>query len=89
MFMKPKFKTFCFYGCTKTLQCSSCSEFSIWFQTQKARRLESFRPVESMVGLEVRSQVDQMFVDGEGLEFMLPPGIEFFFWIFFQEYYPL
>jgi len=44
---------------------------------------------ESMVGLEVRSQVDQMFVDGGGLEFNLPPGIKKFFWIFSQEYYPL
>jgi hypothetical protein len=42
-----------------------------------------------MVGLEKRPLVDQMFVDGVGLEFTLPPGFEIFFWIFFQEYYPL
>ncbi len=41
-----------------------------------------------MVGLEVRSQVDQMFVDGVGLELLLPPGIKIFFWIFFQDNYP-
>jgi hypothetical protein len=37
-----------------------------------------------MVGLEVRSQVDQMFVDGVGLEFKPPPGIKIFFWDFFH-----
>jgi hypothetical protein len=70
-------------------QCNSCFKIPIRFQMEKGGGLKSLRPPESMVGLEVRSQVDQMFVDGVGLEFTLPPGIEIFFWIFFQEYYPL
>jgi len=36
-----------------------------------------------MVGLEVRSQVDKMFVDGVGLECTLPPGIKKIFLDFF------
>ena len=59
------------------LQSDSCSNIPIWVQMQKGRGLKYLRPVESMVWLEVRSQVDQMFVDGEGLGFFLPPQIDF------------
>jgi len=41
-----------------------------------------------MVGLEVRSQVDQMFVDGGGLDFTLPPGIKKIFLDFFPGMLP-
>ncbi len=32
--------------------------------------------------------MDQMFVDGVGLDFTLPPGIKNFFWIFFYSLQP-
>jgi len=41
-----------------------------------------------MMGLEVRSQVDQMFVDGVGLEFTSPPGIKKIFLDFFPGILP-
>ena len=63
-------------------QSDSCSKLSIWVQMKKGRCLESLRPVVTMVGLEGRSQVDEMFVGGGDFPFNLPPEIKIYLELF-------